>query len=73
MNIRINFKNQVFNKSLGNLILFVDEKFNISPLKKFISSSEYSYIFDLIKTKDLEKKIISFEINSKKKNNISFF
>ena len=67
MNIRINFKNQVFNKSLGNLILFVDEKFNISPLKKFISSSEYSYIFDLIKTKDLEKKIISFEINSKKK------
>ena len=67
MNIKINFKNRVFNKSLGNLILFVDEKFNISSLKKFISSSEYSYILDLIKTKDLKKKIISFEINSKKK------
>ena len=67
MNIRINFKNQVFNKSSGNLILFVDEKFNISSLKNHISSSEYTYIFDLLKTKDLKKKIITFEINSKKK------
>ena len=67
MNIEINFKNRAFNKSLGNLILFVDEKFNISSLKKYISSSEYTYISDLIKTKDLRKKIISFEINSKKK------
>ena len=67
MNIKINFKNRVFNKSLGNLILFVDEKFNISTLKKYISSSEYTYISDLIKTKDLKKKIITFEINSKKK------
>ena len=67
MNIRINFKNQVFNKSSGNLILFVDEKFNISSLKNHISSSEYTYIFDLLKTKDLKKKIITFEINSRKK------
>ena len=67
MNIRINFKNQVFNKSSGNLILFVDEKFNISSLKNHISSSEYTYIFDLLKTRDLKKKIITFEINSRKK------
>ena len=67
MNIKINFKNRVFDKSSGNLILFVDEKFNISSLKKHISSSEYTYIFDLLKTKDLKKKIITFEINSKKK------
>ncbi len=67
MNIRINFKNRVFNKSLGNLVLFVDEKFNISTLKKYISNSEYAYIFDLIKTKNQKKKIISFEINSRKK------
>jgi len=67
MNIRINFKNRVFNKSSGNLILFVDEKFNISSLKNHISSSEYTYIFDLLKTKDLKKKIITFEINSRKK------
>ena len=67
MNIKINFKNQVFNKFKGNLILFVDEKFNISTLKKYISSTEYSYIFDLLKTKDLKKKIITFEINSLRK------
>ena len=67
MNIKINFKNQVFNKSSGNYILFTDEKFNISSLKKHISSSEYTYIFDILKTKDLKKKIIPFEINSKKK------
>jgi len=67
MNIRINFKNRVFNKSSGNLILFVDEKFNISSLKNHISISEYTYIFDLLKTKDLKKKIITFEINSRKK------
>ena len=67
MNIKINFKSQVFNKSSGNLILFTDEKFNISYLKKHISSSEYIYILDILKTKDLKKKIITFEINSRKK------
>ena len=67
MNIKINFKNRVFDKSSGNLILFADEKFNISSLKKHISSSEYIYIFDILKTKDIKKKVIIFEINSKKK------
>ena len=51
MNIKINFKKQGFNKSNENLILFVDEKFNISSLKKHISNSEYSYISDLLKIK----------------------
>ena len=67
MNIKINFKNQAFNKSYGNLILFVDEKFNISNLKKLISVSEYSYIQDLLKHENLEKKIITFDISSKRK------
>ena len=67
MNIKINFKKRVFNKSSGNSILFVDEKFNIQTLKKYISNSEYKYISDLIKTKDLKKRIISFEINYRKK------
>ncbi len=67
MNIKINFKNQAFSKSYGNLILFVDEKFNISSLKKLISVSEYSYIQDLLKNESLEKKIITFDISSKRK------
>ena len=67
MNIKINFKNRVFNKSSGNSILFIDEKFNISTLKKHISSTEFMYISDLLKTKDHKKKIIPFEIDSKRK------
>ena len=67
MNIKINFKNQAFSKSYGNLLLFVDEKFNISSLKKLISISEYSYIQDLLKNESLEKKIITFDISSKRK------
>ena len=56
MNIKINFKRQIFTKTDANLILFVDEKFNINGLKKHISDSEYSYISDLLKTKDIKKK-----------------
>ncbi len=67
MTISINYKNTVFKKNLSNLVLFVDEKFNISSLKKHISSSEYSYISDLLKITDLKKKIVTFDLSSKKK------
>ncbi len=67
MNIKINFKNKAFNKTNGNLILFVDEKFNISGLKKLISNFEYSYILDLLKSEDLKKNILFFDISSKRK------
>jgi leucyl aminopeptidase len=72
MNIKVNFKKQVLSKSNTNLILFADEKFNISGLKKHISSTEYSYISDILKKKDTKKKIVTFDISSKKKNNFSF-
>ena len=49
------------------IILFVDENFNISSLKKSISNSDYSYISDLLKTRDSKKKIVTFDINSKRK------
>ena len=67
MTIQIKYKNIGSKNTDGNLVLFVNEKFNISPLNKHISSSEFSFISDLLKTKDLKKKIISFDINSKKK------
>ena len=56
MSIAINYKNEISKNRSSNLVLFVDEKFNISSLKKHILSSEYSFISDLIKTKDLKKK-----------------
>ena len=57
MNIKVNFKKQAFSKSNANLILFADEKFNITGLKKHISNSEYSYISDFLKKKILKKKL----------------
>jgi leucyl aminopeptidase len=66
MTVQINYKNKSSKKVSSNLILFVDEKFNISGLKKHISNSELSYISDLLKNSDLKKDLLVFEINSKK-------
>jgi len=67
MNIKVNFKKKDLNKSNANLILFADEKFNINGLKKYIPNSEYSYISDLLNKKDAKKKIVTYNISSKKK------
>ena len=66
MSIQINYKNNSKKKSLANLVLFADEKFNINGLKKHLSNSEFSYISDLLKNSDLKKDLLFFEINSKK-------
>ena len=57
MNIKIYFKEKAFGKSNANLILFADEKFNITALKKHIPNTEYSYISDLLNKKDTKKKL----------------
>ena len=66
MSVQINYKSAFKKKSI-NIVLFVDEKYSINNLKKFISNSEYSFVYDLLKTRDLKKKITSFDINSKRK------
>jgi leucyl aminopeptidase len=66
MTIQINYKNNGSKKILSNLVLFVDEKFNINSVKKYVSKTEYSYISDLLKISDLKKQLLLFEINSKK-------
>ena len=66
MSIQINYKTNSFNKSSNNLVLFVDENFKISGLKKYISNNEFSYISELLKNSDLKKNLLFFEINSKK-------
>ena len=66
MTIQINYKNNSLKKVFSNLILFVDDKFNISGLKKHVLNSEFLYISDLLKNSDLKKDLLVFEINSKK-------
>ena len=67
MSIQINYSNKASSKSSSNIVLFADEKFNIKGLNKYLSSSEFSYINDLLKTSDLKKNMFIFEVNSKKK------
>ncbi len=66
MAIQINYKSGNPKNISSNLVLFTDEKFNISGLKKSISNSELSYISDLLKNSDLKKDLLVFKINSKK-------
>jgi leucyl aminopeptidase len=66
MTVEINYKNVGSKKAPSKIILFVDEKFNINGLKKYFSKNEFSYISDLLKTSDLKKDLLFFEINSKK-------
>jgi len=67
MSIKINYSNKVSSKSSANLVLFADEKFNVNGLKKYLLNSEFSYINDLLKTSDLKKNLLVFEVNSQKK------
>ncbi|MBD1174277.1 leucyl aminopeptidase [Pelagibacterales bacterium SAG-MED01] len=66
MSIQINYKSSSLKTVSGNLILFVDENFTIGALKKYISKTEFSYISELLKTSDLKKNLLLFEINSQK-------
>ncbi len=67
MSLKINYKNTSLKKISKNIVLFVDEKFSLGHLKKYISKLEFSYVSDLLKTSDLKKNIIFFELSSKKK------
>ena len=66
MTVQINYKANSSIKTSSNLVLFVDEKFNTSGLKKHILNSEFLYISDLLKKSDLKKDLLVFEISSKK-------
>ena len=67
MSIKISYSKKINSRSSGNLVLFSDEKFSINSLKKYYSKSEFLYINDLLKTSDLKKNLLVFEVNSKKK------
>ena len=55
MSILINYKNSSYKRNSSSLVLFVDEKFNISPIRKHLSTHENSFVSDLIKAKDVKK------------------
>ncbi len=67
MSIKLNYSNKTSSKISSNVVLFCDEKYSVSGLKKYLSNTEFSYINDLLKTSDLKKNLFVFEVNSKKK------
>ena len=67
MPIKINHFKKITRKSSTNLVMFSDDKFNNGSLKKYLSSSELSYIGDLLKISDLKKNLLIFDVSSKKK------
>ena len=67
MSIKINYSNQKSSKLYSNLILFTNDKFNLTYVKKNLTNNEFLYINDLLKSSDLKKNILLFELNSKKK------
>ncbi len=67
MSIKISYTKKTPSKNSSNLVLFSNEKFNVSGLRKYLSNTEFSYITDLLKTSDLKKNLFVFELNSKKK------
>ena len=64
MTVQIFYKN---NDSSNNQVLFVDENYNINTIKKHVSSADLSYIKEILKNNDLKKKILSLDLNSKKR------
>ena len=44
MAIQINYKKNNKKNTFTNLVLFVDEKFNILDLKSYIGKSDYNFI-----------------------------
>ena len=70
MSLKINYLKKT-NLNSNHLVLFTNDNFKINGLKKYLSNSEFSYISELLKSSDLKKNILLFDLNSKK-NNFSF-
>ena len=67
MTVQITYKKNFTKSNTGNLILFVDETFNVSVLKRYMQLSEYLFVSDLLKVKKSNKEILIIDVSSKKK------
>ena len=67
MSVKINYQKKIKFKTSSNLVIFTNDKFEIRNLKKSLSTEESFYINDLLKTSELKKNILYFDVSSKKK------
>jgi len=66
MKIKINNIKKVNSTELSNLVLFVKDKFETKSLKLFLTREEINYTDQILKKKNLQKQIITFDLSSKK-------
>ena len=66
MSIKISYKKKLQKSKSTNFIYFLDENYGLSGLKKKLTNTEYKFVEDILKSSDLSKKIVSFNITSKK-------
>jgi leucyl aminopeptidase len=67
MSVQISYNKNLSSKSSVNKVLFIDEKYKILSLKKYLSSKELNCVSDLLRSKDIKKPILNFDISSKVK------
>ena len=67
MSIKISYHQKTTNNISSNIVLFSDDNFKLNSLKKYLSKIEFSYISELLKSSDLKKNLLVFEVSSKKK------
>ena len=66
MIIKFNNVKKTKHNPQNNSAFFVKEKFEINFLKKFFQKKEVDYINQILKKKNLEKKFLSFDLDSKR-------
>ena len=67
MSIKINYLKKSNNKISSNIVLFTNDKFKINSLKKYLTNKEFDYVNEILKTSDVKKNILIYELTSKKK------
>ena len=71
--LKLSFNPNDSAKKSSNIVLFVDEKFDITKLKKELLISEYNFLSDLLKSSNKKKKNSYFSTKFKKKLFFSFY
>ena len=66
MPIVINYKNNLSKTKIRSFIYFVDQKYSLSGLKNYLTKTEIEFSAGILKSQNLSKKIINFDINLKK-------
>ena len=64
MSVQIIYNKKLSLKNGVNKVFFVNDKYKILSLKSFLTTREYNFVSDLLKSKDHESNFLCFDIKS---------